>query len=66
MKTINEKAERLGTYEVFRGDYRKLFTAPDRYDRVTRSEIQALARKTLDAKNRTVGMLIPEKSETSQ
>jgi len=66
MKTINEKAERLGTYEVFRGDYRKLFTAPDRYDRVTRSEIQGLARKTLDAKNRTVGMLIPEKSETSQ
>jgi zinc protease len=61
LKTINSKASALGAYEVFRGDYRKLFSAPDRYERVTRAEIQALARKTFDEKNRTVGVLYPEK-----
>ena len=66
MKTINAKAELLGTYEIFRGDYRKFFTAPERYNRVTRAEIQALARATFDAKNRTVGVLFPEHSEASR
>lgn len=63
LKTINAKASALGDYEMFRGDYRKLFTAPDRYERVTRAEIQALAKKTFDEKNRTVGVLYPEKDE---
>ncbi len=66
LKTINAKASALGEYEVFRGDYRKLFTAPDRYERVTRAEIQALARKTFDEKNRTVGVLYPEKEEVAR
>ncbi len=66
LKTINAKAGALGTYEVFRGDYRKLFTAPERYERVTRAEIQALARKTFDEKNRAVGVLIPQKEEVSR
>ena len=63
MKTINSKAEWLGIYEVFHGDYRKLFTAPERYERVTRAQVQAVARKTFDEKNRTVGVLIPEKEQ---
>jgi zinc protease len=66
LKTINSKAEALGTYEVLLGDYRKLFTAPERYERVTRAEIQALARKTFDEKNRTVGTLVPEKEEAAR
>ena len=60
IKTINSKAEVLGVYEVFRGNYRKMFTAPDRYNKVTRAQIQALAKATFDEKNRTVGVLIPE------
>ena len=39
--TINGKAEALGEYEVFHGDYRKLFEAPDRFGAVTAGDIQA-------------------------
>ncbi len=60
MKTINTKAEVLGIYELFHGDYRKLFTAPERYERVTARAVQDVAKKTFDMKNRTVGVLIPE------
>ena len=35
MATINGKARALGTYEVFNGDYRKLFDAPSAYDAVS-------------------------------
>jgi len=66
LKTINSKAELLGSFEVLHGDYRKLFTAPERYERVTRAEIQSLARKTFEEKNRTVGTLIPEKEEAGR
>ncbi len=60
MKTIDSKAEELGSFEVFRGDYRKLFKAPDRYNKVTRAQVQAVAQELFDEKNRTVGVLIPE------
>ncbi|MGH7681796.1 MAG: M16 family metallopeptidase, partial [Candidatus Eiseniibacteriota bacterium] len=43
LKTIDGKAEALGNYQVFRGDYRRLFDAPDRYAKVTRAEVQATA-----------------------
>jgi len=66
LKTINTKAASLGTYEVFRGDYRKLFSEPERYERVTRAGIQELARKTFDEKNRTVGVLYPEKEQAAR
>ncbi len=60
LKTIDGKADALGTYEVFRGDYKNLFAAPDRYARVTRRDLQAAARRIFDARNRTVGQLIPD------
>jgi len=60
LKTIDGKADALGRYEVFRGDYRKLFAAPDLYARVTRRDVQAAARRIFDARNRTVGQLIPD------
>ena len=59
MATINGKARALGTYEVFKGDYRKLFDAPARYEAVTASDVQALARKILRVQNRTTGLLKP-------
>ena len=65
LKTIDGKAEALGHYEVFRGDYRKLFTAPERYGRVTRAEVQALARKLFTERNRTVGVLVPEEPKSA-
>jgi zinc protease len=60
LETNEGRAEALGTYEVFRGDYRKLFTAPDRYGRVTREQVRDLARRIFAGKNRTVGVVVPE------
>jgi zinc protease len=60
LKTISGKAQVLGTYEVFYGDYKKLFTAPDRYEAVTRQQIQNAAKKYFRATNRTVGVLLPQ------
>jgi zinc protease len=65
MATINGKARALGTYEVFNGDYRKLFDAPAAYAAVTAADVQALARQILRVQNRTVGLLKPITAATS-
>jgi zinc protease len=59
MATINGKARALGTYEVFNGDYRKLFDAPAAFEAVTAADIQALAIQILRVQNRTTGLLKP-------
>jgi len=61
LKTISGKANTLGTYEVFFGDYRKLFTAADDYSKVTKEDLQRVAQKYFTEKNRTVATLIPER-----
>jgi zinc protease len=63
LATLDGKAQLLGEYEVFHGDWRKLFDAPAQFERVTRSEIQAVAREILDWRRRTVGVLISEDEE---
>ncbi len=57
--TIAGKASVLGEAEVFRGDWREGFGAPDRYARVTAKEIQELARTLFDESNRTIGVFEP-------
>ena len=57
METINGKANTIGTYELFFGDYKKLFSAPEDYNKVTREEIQQVAQKYFTQENRTVGIL---------
>ena len=61
MDTINGRANTLGTYEVFFGDYHKLFNAVENYNRVTKEDIQKVAQKYFVEKNRTVATLTPEK-----
>jgi zinc protease len=61
MKTINGKANTLGSYEVFFGDYRKLFTAAEEYAKVTPEDVQRVAGQYFGSKNRTVATLVPEK-----
>ncbi len=63
LKTISGKANTLGSYEVFFGDYRKLLTAADDYAKVTKSDLQRVAQKYFGDKNRTVATLVPEKAE---
>ena len=70
-KALNEvvrsgKARSLGTYEVFFGDYRKLFTAAASYSQVSKEDLQRVARKYFMDKNRTVATLIPEKEEPAK
>jgi zinc protease len=59
--TINGRANTLGIYEVFFGDYHKLFTAVESYNKVTKADLQRVARKYFSDKNRTVATLVPEK-----
>lgn len=61
METINGKANSIGTYELFFGDFRKLFSAPDDYRKVTNEDIKRIASKYFTPSNRTVGFLEPEK-----
>jgi zinc protease len=61
MKTINGKANALGNYEVFFGDYRKMFTAPEDCEKVTKDDVQRVAQKYFGERNRTVAILSPER-----
>ena len=57
--TDSGMAEWLGSYAVFFGDYRKLFSAPQAVERVTAQDVQRVTRKYLVAANRTIATLKP-------
>ena len=59
LETISGKAQALGTYEVFHGDYRKLFEAPAQYESITAEDVKQAAASVLRPENRTVGRLVP-------
>jgi len=61
METINGKANSMGTYEVFFGDFKKMYDAPKLYEKVTIEDIKRVAAKYFTERNRTVGYLLPEK-----
>jgi zinc protease len=60
MKTIDGRANTLGSYEVFFGGYEKLFQAADAFNKVTKADVGRVAQKYFGEKNRTVATLIPE------
>ena len=57
LATINGKASALGNFEVFNGDYEKLFRLPDDIENVTADEMQEVAAKIFRPGNMTVGVL---------
>ncbi|MDD5149460.1 MAG: pitrilysin family protein [Flavobacterium sp.] len=57
VETINGKSNNIGTYEVFFGDYRKMFDAPANYNKITVADVQRVAQKYFSKSNRTVGVL---------
>jgi zinc protease len=61
LKTIEGRANLLGSYEVFYGGYSKAFDEDKRVEAVTAADIQRVAQKYFGARNRTVAALIPEK-----
>ncbi|HVG12184.1 MAG TPA: pitrilysin family protein [Flavisolibacter sp.] len=57
VETINGKSNNIGTYEVFFGDYRKMFDAPASYNKVTVDDIKRVANEYIKKSSRTVGVL---------
>ncbi len=66
MRAINGRANTIGTYEVFFGDYKKLFDAAKNYAAVTKEDVQRVARAYFGENNRTVATLIPEAEEKAK
>jgi zinc protease len=60
LKTINGKANLLGTYDIIFGDYHKMFQAVEAINRVTREDLQRVVKKYFYPRNRTVAILVPE------
>src|ERR1700720_2173726 len=66
VRTINGRANTIGTYEVFNGDYKKLFDAAKNYAAVTKEDVQRVAKTYFGANNRTVATLLPENEEKAK
>src|SRR5258707_11299419 len=66
MRTINGRANTIGTYEVFFGDYNRLFDAAKNYSAVTKEDVQRVAKQYFGANNRTVAALLPENEEKAK
>ena len=66
MESINGRANTLGSYEVFLGDYHKLFDAAAEYDKVTKQDIQRVAKAYFGENNRTVATLLPQKEQPEE
>jgi len=63
LETINGLSNTIGTYELFFSDYKKLFTAPDDYKKVTVDDVKRVAGKYFTKQNRTVGILNTEEEQ---
>lgn len=63
LATIDGKASALGDFEVFQGDYEKLFMLPDDIDAISSEDLQGVAATVFGATNLTVGVLLPEEVE---
>ena len=59
LSTIGGRANLIGEYEVFDGDYSKLFQVDKEIEAVKAVEVRDAARKYLRLENRTVATLVP-------
>jgi predicted Zn-dependent peptidase len=57
VETINGKSNNIGTYEVFFGDYKKMFDAPAMFNKVTTDDVKRVAGKYFSKSNSNVGIL---------
>ncbi len=64
LETIDGKSNTLGTYEMYFGDYNKMFSAPQSYETLTVDDIQQVAKKYFTKNNSTVGYLISPENKT--
>lgn len=61
MATIGGRANLIGEYEVFDGDFSKAFRVDKDIEAVTAAEVRSAAKKYLGVENRTVATLVPRK-----
>jgi zinc protease len=66
MRTISERANTIGAYEIFFGDYHKLSEAAKNYAAVTTEDVQRVARTYFAENNRTVATLLPQGAEKAK
>jgi predicted Zn-dependent peptidase len=64
MRSNQGLANNLSDYQTIFGDWRELFRYIDRLDKVTKDDIQRVAKETFQPTNRTVAMIVTETAET--
>ena len=60
LRSINRRANIIGRYEVFFGDYHTLANVEQEYSKVTAADIQRAAKEYFDVNNRTIATLVPD------
>jgi len=60
MQTVNGKARKIGTYEIYFGDFNEILKVRDRYRAVTIDDVKRVAKQYFQQRNRNVVTLIPE------
>ena len=63
LRSINLRANTIGEYQVFFGDWHKLSDVEAEYNKVTAADIQRVAKQYFGENNRTVATLIPDGKE---
>ncbi len=66
LQTIDGKASALGNYEVFTGDYDKLFAVPEQLAGTTAEQLRQVAAQVFRRGNMTVGILRDPQAEATQ
>ncbi len=61
IETINGRSNSVGNYELFFGDYKKLYEAPENYNQVSIEDIKRVAKEYLNEDNRTFGIVSAKK-----
>ncbi|PYT28405.1 MAG: hypothetical protein DMG57_15065 [Acidobacteria bacterium] len=59
LRTLAGKADTIGKYEIYFGNFRKLFSLSGELSRVSAADVRRVARTYLAAANRTVALLVP-------
>jgi zinc protease len=65
-KTNQGRGFIIGYYEIVYGHYKKAFDVVTKYEEVTNADIQRVAKKYFDPRQRTVVTLIPETQQTPE
>jgi zinc protease len=60
MQTVNGKGRKIGTYEIFFGDFNEILKVQGRYQAVTLDDVKRVAGEFFQPKNRNVVTLVPE------